>query len=119
MNVVHMNGLTLLPGIDYTVGKHTISFSVAPPAGADIMFTEVINADSGATHVTRLHGDGTTYLFRLDTDFSTRVMLNEMCVDLLEHIDNPAVKDALDKLRVTLELVKQEDTVYYHDATLY
>lgn len=119
MNVVHMNGLSLLPGIDYTVGKKLISFSVPPPAGADIVFTEVINANTGATHMTRLVGDGTTYLFRLDTDFSTRVMLNEMCEDLLAHIDNPAVKDALDRLRVTLELVKQEDTVYYHDATLY
>ena len=39
MNVVHMNGLTLIPGIDYQVGDTMINFSVPPPAGTDIMFT--------------------------------------------------------------------------------
>lgn len=113
MNVIHMNGLSLLPGIDYTVGKNLISFSVPPPPGSEILYTQVINAESGATHMTRLTGDGTTYLFRLDTDFSNRIRLNEIFEDSLKYVDHPSVKDALDQLQVILELVKQEDATIY------
>lgn len=108
MNVVHMNGLTLIPGIDYVVSNTMINFSVPPPAGTDIMFTEVINANTGATHVTRLTGDGSTYLFRLETNFSDRVRLNELFESALKHKDNLAVRDAIDRLQVVLELVEQE-----------
>ena len=112
MNVVHMNGLTLLPGIDYTVSKTAISFGVAPPAGAEIVFTEVINAETGATHMTRMTGDGSTYLFRIETNFADRVRLNELFELAIKHKNNPTVCDAIDRLQVVLELVEQDAIVY-------
>ena len=112
MNVVHMNGLTLIPGIDYVVGDTMITFSVPPPAGANIMFTEVIDANKGVTHITQLTGNGSTYLFRLETNFSDRVKLNELFQSALKHKDNPTVRDAIDRLQVVLELVEQDVTVY-------
>ena len=108
MNVVHMNGLTLIPGIDYVVGDTMINFSVPPPAGTDIMFTEVINVNTGATHVTRLTGDGSTYLFRLETNFADRVRLNQLFESALKYRDTPAVRDLLERLQVVLELVEQD-----------
>lgn len=111
MNVVHMNGLTLLPGIDYTVGKTVITFSVPPPAGADIVFTEVINAETGATHMTRLTGDGSTYLFKIETNFTDRVRLHQLFELAILHKDNPTVRDAINRLQVVLELVKDDTTV--------
>ena len=111
MNVVHMNGLTLLPGIDYTVGKNIITFSVPPQAGADIVFTEVINARTGATHMTRLTGDGSTYLFKLEINFGDRVRLNELFESALEYRDTPVVRDVLERLQVVLELVEQDAIV--------
>lgn len=112
MNVVHMNGLTLLPGIDYTTGKNLISFSVPPPMGAEIMYTEVVDVNTGATHVTRLQGNGSTYMFKLDTDFAERLAIHELFSEAIKHKDNPAVRDAINKLQVILELVKQDATVY-------
>jgi hypothetical protein len=112
MNVVHINGVALLPGIDYSVGKTTLSFSVPPPSGSDIIFTEVINDRTGATHMTRLTGDGFTYLFKLETNFTDRVELQELFSEVMKHKDIPAVRDALDKLKVIVELVKQDATVY-------
>jgi hypothetical protein len=108
MNVVHINGVALIPGIDYTVGDTLINFSVPPPAGADIVFTEVISPTTGATHMTRLYGDGSTFLFRLETNFTDRVQLNQMFELAIKYKDNPTVRDALDKLKVVLELVKDD-----------
>lgn len=112
MNVVHINGVALLPGIDYSVGKSTLSFSVPPPVGSDIIFTEVINNRTGATHMTRLTGDGSTFLFKLETNFTDRVELQEVFKEAMQYKDIPAVRDVLDNLKVILELVKQDATVY-------
>ena len=107
MNVVHMNGVVLLPGIDYKVGGEMISFSSAPPAGAEILVTEVINANTGAVHVTRLTGNGSTYLFRIETQFADRASLLELFDEAMKYKDNPTVRDAINKLQVVLELVKE------------
>lgn len=112
MNVVHMNGLSLLPGIDYVVGDTMLSFVQPPPAGADILFTEVIDANTGATHVTKLTGDGSTYLFKIETNFADRVRLSRLFELTLKHKDIPVVRDAIDRLQVAIELVQQDATVY-------
>ena len=112
MNVVHMNGVALLPGVDYTVGRNTISFSVPPPADADILYTEVINAETGATHVTRLVGNGFTFLFELDTEFVERLELHDLFAQVIKHKDHPAVRDAIEKIQVVMELIKEDATIY-------
>lgn len=112
MNVVHMNGVSLLPGIDYKVGRGTISFSIPPAAGVDIVYTEVINANTGATHMTRLIGDGVTYLFKLDTNFTERFELQNLFEDTFKYKDHISVRDAIEKLQVVIELVKQHDSIY-------
>ena len=75
MHLVHINGITQAPGINYVLSNTTISFSSPPPAGADIIITEVIDARTGTTHITRLNGNGSTFLWKLDTGFSERVRL--------------------------------------------
>ena len=106
MSVVHLNGVALIPGIDYTLGQTYISFLRAPAAGDDIMFTEVVSLKTGATHITRLTGDGSTFMFTIDTGFNERLKISNLLEDAYKHYDVPAVVDALDKLRVVLELVK-------------
>ena len=106
-----MNGLTLLPGIDYKVSDSTVSFSSPPPAGADIAFTEVIDANTGVTHITKFTGNGYTYLFKLETNFAERVRLHELFESAIKHKDTPAVRDAINRLQVVLELVKDDTTV--------
>ena len=112
MNVVHINGVSLLPGIDYVVGKNTISFSVPPPLGAEIVYTEVVDSKTGATYMTHLEGNGSTYLFHLDTDFIDRMELHELFDQVVKYRGNPAVRDALSKLQIVLELVKEDATIY-------
>jgi len=112
MNVVHMNGIALLPGVDYTVGDALVSFSQAPERGARIMFTEVIDPDTGATHVTQIIGDGHTYLFHLETNFGDRVKLQRLFESALTYKDHPTVRDVLERLQVVVELVKHDATIY-------
>lgn len=104
---VHLNGVALLPGVDYSQGRSTITFSMPPHPGDDIMITQVLCADTGATQVTSLVGDGKTYLFRFDPSVAARFKLQDMIESAWRHQDNPAVQDALEKLRVVLELVKE------------
>lgn len=112
MNVVHMNGLSLLPGIDYTIGKNTIYFTAPPPAGAEIIYTEVVDVKAGATQMTRLEGNGSKYIFHIDNEFSDRLAIHRMVEDAVRYKDNPTVRDAINQLQVVLELVKQDATVY-------
>ena len=111
MHVVHLNGVALLPGVDYVVGDSVISFMSPPAAGSDIVFTEVINANTGATHMTRLTGNGVNFLFKLETNFAQRVKLSELFDTAIKYKDIPAVTDAINKLRVVLELVKEDDII--------
>jgi hypothetical protein len=108
LNIVHINGVALIPGIDYSVSENgMLSFSTAPQAGADIVFTEVVNQNTGETMMTRLTGDGHTYLFRLETNFADRVHISEMFQLALKYKDHPTVRDAINKLQTVLELVKE------------
>ena len=110
MITVHMNGLTLIPGIDYTVGDGTLTFSSPPPSGYNIMFSEAF--ETGTTHVTHLTGDGYTYLFKLDTNINDRARLYKMFDDAMAYKDIPAVHDALNQLRVIVELVKDDHAIH-------
>ena len=105
MNQIHLNGIALIPGIDYTCSNATVMFSIPPPCGADIVLTEVVNVNSGATYQTRLVGNGKQYLFKLGQDSHLRAQISDLFEKAVTHRDHPAVKEALDRLRVVIELI--------------
>jgi hypothetical protein len=100
---VHLNGLKLIPGFDYVAGKNSVCFTGPPAAG-----TNIVVEDSGG-NATRITADGTTFLYQLsaytkDYNYNTINLLD----DALKYYDNPAVADVLERLRVVVELVKQQ-----------
>ena len=98
---VYINGIKQLEGIDFRLGENTISFSRAPSFGSDI---EISN---GFTRVANIIGDGSTYLFQILLDMAKHNALINMLHDSLKYSENPAVADALERLRVVVELVKE------------
>lgn len=107
---IHLNGLKMLPGIDYTATKNTIGFSTPPNAGDDILVTSAI--PGGGAHLQRLKGDGFTFLYQLDSSFKERVQIQSVLADAWVYHNVPAVKDLLDRLQVVIELVKQDDPLH-------
>lgn len=105
MTQVHINGVTMLPGIDYTSGPGTLMFSVPPGAGSEIIFTQLLSADTGATYMHRLIGDGKTYMFSVNTGMADRVKISRMIDCAIQNRRHPAVEEALTKLQVVLELL--------------
>lgn len=112
MNAVHIDGVAVLPGIDYSIGTNKISFSVPPDNRSEIIVTEVIDAKRGATHMTRLIGDGKTYVFALDRSFVKNLELQTLLDQVWIYKDVPAVADALEKLQVIVNLITEDDTLY-------
>lgn len=112
MNQVHINGVALLPGVDYTASNSTLVLSVPPKLGDQILFTEVLDLNTGATHVTRFTGDGRKYLFKFDGEFNTRLKMQSITDDLYVYRNVPAVAEAIEKLQVILELTKQNATLH-------
>lgn len=110
MNAVHLNGVSLLEGIDYFMGDATISFATPPVSKSEILVTEVVGS-KGATHVTRLIGNGNKFVFTLDRSFEQNLLVQEMLDQAYKYRHVPAVEDILEKLKVVIELVKQHDTV--------
>jgi hypothetical protein len=97
---VYIDGVLQIPGIDYTAAKNAVSFSQPPMRGS---YIEV----SALSTVVRLLGDGSTYLFMLDIDVERHTDLNDMLHDAFKLRDVPAVAEALERLKVVIELVKQ------------
>ena len=99
----YINGIRLVPGIDYSVRGNTVSFSQAPAAGAQIQMVHNLHS------VANLYGDGSTFLF---TGPFADVEQQDNIVDVLHHAlkyrDNPAVAEALERLSVVVTLVKEE-----------
>lgn len=98
--LVYVNGVVQVPGIDYLEGINSISFSSAPSAGS------TINIQGRNGTLASILGDGFTYLFQFfnDTDHDTTYMLEEA----FKLRDIPAVADMLERLKVVVELAKQE-----------
>jgi hypothetical protein len=97
--LVYIDGIMLVPGIDYNATQNAIRFSTPPAAGATIS----IQGKSGT--LANIHADGTTFLYQFMSDFenSTSLMLEDAFH--MRHI--PAVADMLERLRVVVELAKQ------------
>jgi len=105
MNQVHVNGIALLPGIDYRIGQATIIFTSPPGAGEQIVFTEVLDVNKGSVRQMTLTGDGRQYMFKLDSDPSEREILSKLFEKVVKNRTHPAVKEALDRLKVVVELI--------------
>ena len=103
MLLVSINGLMQVPGIDYTSCNNAVSFSTPPPMGSSIDIRNHFGT------LARIHGDGSTYLFQF-SDYLDRDTLT-VFDDAIKLKDNPAVADALERLRVVVELVKEHDPI--------
>jgi hypothetical protein len=103
---IHLNGLKLVPGVDYTSTNHIISFLSPPAPGDQLLITSGL--PGGGAHMQRFVGDGFTFLFKLDSSFEHRIKLQAMLDDVWTYHNVPAVHDVLEQLQVVLELVKQD-----------
>lgn len=101
--IVSINGVMQVPGIDYSATKNSIAFSSPPEAMSSIE----IRGRNGT--LARILGDGSTYLFNFmsDLDHDITYVLEEAFK--LRHV--PAVKEALERLQVIVELTKQDDII--------
>jgi len=99
----YINGIRQVPGIDFVTSGNTISFSQPPAAG------DAIQVVHNGYSIANMYGNGSTFLFsgRFD-DADRQDALVDMMRKALELRDNPAVADVLERLRVVVELVKEE-----------
>lgn len=104
---VHLNGLKLIPGIDYSATNHTVSFNEAPAVGDEVLITSDIPGGSGS-HMQRFVGNGSLFLYQLDSAFQERMKLQAVLDDAWTYQGVPAVQDILAQLKVVIELVKQD-----------
>jgi hypothetical protein len=105
---VQLNGLRLIPGIDYTSGANAVSFSTPPNMGDDILVISNIPGSTTGVHMQKLTGDGYTFLYMFDSSFDQRIKLQNLLDEVWEYQGVPAVQDLLEKLKVVIELVKQD-----------
>lgn len=108
MHEVFLNGVRQCPGIDYTAAQNAVSFTSPPSAGSDIMVNTLLKR--GGAHVITLKGDGSTYLFQID-DTVNRLDLYDLLDDIEQYHKVPAVAEGLERLRVILELVKNDGQI--------
>jgi len=100
---VHINGIKQIPGIDFVAGDNTLSFS-SPPQARDI-----IQVTSPYGSVANVYGDGSTFLFHMVLDIQKHTDIMNLLNDVGKYYENPAVADVLERLRVVVELVKNDD----------
>jgi hypothetical protein len=99
----YINGIRQVPGIDFVARGNSVSFMSPPATGAGIQI--VYNGYS----ICNLIGNGTTFLFTgpfADADQQDKLI--DLLRQAFDYRDNPAVADALERLQVVMELVKQE-----------
>ena len=100
---VHVNGVMQIPGIDYLACKNAVSFST-PPANGD-----VIHLSNSRGTVGQFYADGSSYLYHLATDVVGQENIMNLLNDIGKYYQNPAVADVLERLKVVIELVKEND----------
>ena len=98
---VYIDGILQISGFDYAITGNAVSFTYAPGQGSQI------ELHSGSIVVARLLGDGRTFLFRISKEGSQRHALLQLLDDAVKYRDKPAVAEALEKLIVAIELVKE------------
>ena len=101
MITVFVNGILQLPGVDYVIGASAIQFQQAPQAGSSV---EIRTAKST---IARVLGDGSTFLFPIMVDADKYNEITDMLHQALKYYQVPAVAEALEKLRVVVELVRE------------
>lgn len=103
----YINGVRQVPGIEYSTSGNTISFSTPPSNGASIQL--VHNGYS----LCNLTGNGSTFLFTGSfADAEAQDTLIDTLRTAFDYRDNPAIADAIERLQVVVELVKQDDTLH-------
>jgi hypothetical protein len=112
MITIHLNGLRLIPGIDFTAGNNTVSFTQPPCMGDDIVITTSIPGSSTSVYMQKLTGNGHTFRYNIDSTFDERAKLQRTLEDAWTYQSVPAVADVLKRLQVVLELVKQDDPLH-------
>lgn len=95
---VFINGVRQIPSIDYVLGSTTLNLSAPPAQGSNI---SLVLADGSETVFL---GDGLTYLFNFR---SQRHEMLQLLDDAVKYRENPAVLEALEKLKVVIELVRE------------
>lgn len=98
---IYIDGVLQAPGIDYMATQNAVSFTQPPLQGS---YIEVNTLNST---VARLMGDGRTHVFQLDGGAVVRHEMLRLLDDVCRYRDNPAVAEALEKLKVVIELVKE------------
>jgi hypothetical protein len=98
---VTINGIRQVPGIDYVAAKNSVSFSTPPAAG------DTIHVSSPRGTVARIMADGSTYLYQMMMDIERHDDIMNLLNDAAKYYDNSAVADVLERLRVVVELVKE------------
>ena len=107
ISVVHINGITQIPVIDYTVVSNSISFNVPPSLGSRISVHYPIS-DTGRGSICELfEGNGSTYLWHLGEDNKEDKYIQDLLKDAWDMRTVPAVADVLERLQVVVSLAKE------------
>ena len=101
MIAVHINGVRQIPGIDYTACKNAVAFTGPPRVG------DVIHVNNSRGTVGQFYADGSTYLYQMEVDVDGHESIMDLLNDVGKYYQNPAVADVLERLRVVIELVKE------------
>jgi len=102
---VHVNGVMQIPGIDYVSCKNAVSFTTPPQAG------DVIHLSNSRGTVGQFYADGSTYMYQFTVDIHGHENIMNLLNDVGKYYQNPAVADVLERLKVVIELVKQDDLI--------
>ena len=100
----YINGIRQVPGIDFVAQGNSVSFMSPPAVGAGIQIVH-----DGYSICNRT-GNGTTFLFTgpfVDADQQDKLI--DLLRQAFEYRNNTAVADAIEQLRVVVELVKQHE----------
>lgn len=94
-----LNGVMLIPGIDYIVDRSCISFTQPPRYGDRI---HVMTPNAGVD----FYGNDVTFRFEMPKVLRNSEIVEQLMHDLTKYMDHPTVKDQLERLQVVLALVK-------------
>lgn len=97
-----MSELVVINGIlqgkyAYMLSGDSVVFHTAPPAGSEV---SILMDDTRFEYV----GDGSTFVFQGTP--SSRMKFRKFMEEVYEKKDYPTVKDALEKLKIVMELVR-------------
>lgn len=95
--LVYVNGAVQAPLFHYERVGNSIVFSQAPSSDSTI---EIVTRETRNQY----KGDGHTNVF--ETPHTPKLMFLQFAEEVWQHRENPAVKDALEKLKIVVELVR-------------